>query len=302
MRTILGRCKRRCSVPRLHRPADADPGPQHHRLRRAEQGEFARRARSAAGRGRDPADQASVRLARGRALPGAGRRARALCRGAWGSAAASCATSGASSLPSTKGPSRTGCSTQDAVGAQAAGRLGCGVARFPGRRQGFGQSRDVGPGAECGGAQHPLVDRRLGRSGALEQHDAESSTTPGISARTTTVAATCTSACANTAWPRSATAWPSPACGPTAGRSLSSPITAAGDAVERPDAPAGAVRADPRFDRSGRRRPDASAGRTSGRLPQHSGICWSSGRRTPTKCRNAIARSWRSTIGRRRWC
>ena len=49
------------------RPADADHRRQPHRLRRAQQAGHQRRARRAAGRGGDPARQAELRLAGGRA-------------------------------------------------------------------------------------------------------------------------------------------------------------------------------------------------------------------------------------------
>ncbi len=81
---------------RRQRPRDAGAGlpdlqeregashPDHrgqpHRLGRAQQAGHARRSRRAARRGGDPADQAQLRLARGRQVPGARRRAGALPR------------------------------------------------------------------------------------------------------------------------------------------------------------------------------------------------------------------------------
>ena len=63
------------------RPADAHHRRQPHRLRRAQQAGHRRRPRRAARRGRDPAGQADLRLARGRQVPRPRRRLRALRRG-----------------------------------------------------------------------------------------------------------------------------------------------------------------------------------------------------------------------------
>ena len=65
-------------VPGHARPADADHRRQPHRLRRPEQAGHQRRPRRAARRGGNPADQAELRLAGGRQVPGPRRRLRAL--------------------------------------------------------------------------------------------------------------------------------------------------------------------------------------------------------------------------------
>ena len=62
------------------RPADAHHRRQPHRLGRAEQAGHQRRPRRAARRGGSPLDQAQLRLARGRQVPGPRRRLRALPR------------------------------------------------------------------------------------------------------------------------------------------------------------------------------------------------------------------------------
>ena len=66
-------------------------------------------------------------------------------------------------------------------------------------------------------------------------------------------------------------------------------------------APAGDLRAHARFDRPGRRRPDASAGRAPGRLPGDSRISTSFAPATPTKSPSATAPSCSGSRARRRW-
>ena len=84
------------------RPADADHRRQPHRLGRAQQAGHQRRPRRAAGRGGDPAHQAQLRLARGRQVPGARRRLRALQRRGSASAARTCARPGSTASSGTR--------------------------------------------------------------------------------------------------------------------------------------------------------------------------------------------------------
>ena len=56
--------------------------------------------------------------------------------------------------------------------ARAARRVGPQPADVPGRREGHRRPRRVGAGAERAGAEHPVVPRRLGGPGAVEQDDA----------------------------------------------------------------------------------------------------------------------------------
>ena len=102
---------------KTQRPADPDHRGQPHRLRRAHQAGHPRRPRRAPGRRGDPAHQALLRLARGREVPRARRRPRALRRAASAPAGRSCGASGwRSSRPTRrstrKRPTRSsGCST-----------------------------------------------------------------------------------------------------------------------------------------------------------------------------------------------
>ena len=205
---------------RRQRPRDAGPGlhdlqedagpahPHHrgqpHRLRRAHQAGHARGARRAAGRGGDPADQEVLRLAGGREVPGARRRARALREGHGRARRQGARPSGWRSSRATRRsipgkPTRwTACSTGSSP---RAGRRR--IPTFPAGCQGPGRPRRVREGAERGGPEHPLAHRRLGRPGAVHQDAPHLRRARATSRPARTAGATSTSASASTRWARS---------------------------------------------------------------------------------------------------
>ena len=176
------------------------------------------RPRRAARRGGDPADQAQLRLAGGREVPRARRRARALratasaraareLRDAWmalfdeykakhpgagrrsstGCSAASCPTAGTRTCRRSR-PTPKGMAGRDASG-KVLNALAKNVPWL------IGGSADLAP---------------------VDQDAARRSRAPATSRPTTTAAATSTSASASTRWARSSTAWRCRRCGPTA--------------------------------------------------------------------------------------
>ena len=106
------------------RASDADRGGQHHRLRIPEQGGHALRARRAAGCGGGQGDQAVLRLAGGRDVPGAGRGGRPHrgrdARARWWSAPGL----GGAVRPLRRGVSRAGRAAQPHAAAHPAARAG----------------------------------------------------------------------------------------------------------------------------------------------------------------------------------
>ena len=107
-----------------------------YRLWRAAQAGHLRRPRRAAGRGRGQADQALLRLAGGREVPGAGRRLRAFRRGSSAPAGRSCARNGTALFERYRSayPELADALRADAA-ARAARGLGQGHPGVPGRSQ-----------------------------------------------------------------------------------------------------------------------------------------------------------------------
>ncbi len=179
--------------------AEHDHPAHAHRARRAEQAGHGERPRRAARRRRDPADEARLRLARGRRLLRARRGAPSTATGAPQGKALSTAWADAFDAYRAAHPDlaaefeRTQAGTPpddfaDAHPVVHAGRRRDGDPR--GRRQGAA-------GARRGGAR---AGRRLGRPGPVHQHADE-----GVRQRrppATTAAATSTGASASTAWAR----------------------------------------------------------------------------------------------------
>ena len=157
-------------LPEHARPADADHRGQPHRLRRAAQAGHQRRARRAAGRRRDPPDQAQLRLAGGRQVPGAGRRVRSLPATASASAARNCATPGWRSSPSTR---RKYPELADQLYRMQHRQLPEGwdkdMPDLPADPKGLATRDAVGQGAERHRQERAVADRRLGRPGAVDQ-------------------------------------------------------------------------------------------------------------------------------------
>ena len=150
--------------PTLHHPR------QPHRLRLAAQAGHRRGPRRAARRRGGPPHQARLRLAGGREVPRARRRARALRRrhrrarrrGAqreWTELFAAYRAA----VPRARDRDRS-----DAA-ARAAGRVGSQSPGLPGGRQGHRRPRRLGQGAERARPEHPVVPRRLGGPRAVEQ-------------------------------------------------------------------------------------------------------------------------------------
>ena len=135
-------------VPQGDRPADLDHRRQPHRLGRAHQARHQRRPRRAAGRGRDPADQAELRLARGRQVPRPRRRLRLFQRRHRQARQGDCATRGSHKFKQYEGRVPGPCrrALQDPAPPAARG-LGQGPEGLPGRRQGDRQPDFVGQGA-----------------------------------------------------------------------------------------------------------------------------------------------------------
>ena len=146
-----GRAGRRLRrVPGRDRAPDADRGGQRHRLRLPEQGGHPRRARRAAGCGRGQGDQAVLRLAGGRDVPGADGGGRAhrgrdaptrwRLRRDWEALFARYADA----VPG------AGRAAQPHAAAHPARRLGRRPPQLPGRRQGRGRPRRQRHGAQRG--------------------------------------------------------------------------------------------------------------------------------------------------------
>ena len=199
------------------RPAHADHRPQRHRLRRAEQGQHARRPRRAAGRRRDPPDQGGLRLARRRS--------------------SSCPTKCRAFPPGHRRRGRQACARRGTamfaeyrqqypeLAAQLElierGELPAGLGRrhqaVSRRRQGRGQPGLVGQGAQPGGQERPLAAGRLGRPGPVEQVEPRPSTAPATFGPGSYARPQLPLRHPRTRHGgRSATAWPCAACGPTA--------------------------------------------------------------------------------------
>ena len=149
--------------------ADPDHRRKPYRLWRTAQARHQRRPRRAARRGGDTSRQAQLRLAGGRQVPGAGRRARAF--------------PGRHRPARPKPPqdlehavrilpeqvSRTRRSARAHAEARASRGLGRGTAGLPCRREGPCHARLLRQGAERHCLALPLADRRLGRSRAIDQ-------------------------------------------------------------------------------------------------------------------------------------
>ena len=151
------------------RPAHPDHRGQPHRLRRAPQAGHPRRPRRAAGRRRDQADQALLRLAGGREVPGARGSARALRRGA-GRARGQAARRVDGALRGLQEGLSEGSRRALPHAAPPAPRgLGQGPAHVPRRREGRRRPRCLGQGPERRRAEPALAHRRLRRPRALHQ-------------------------------------------------------------------------------------------------------------------------------------
>ena len=155
-------------VPGGGRAPDADRRAQPHRLRHAGRG-HAEGARRAARAGRRGGDEALLRLARGRVLPRARRRGRALRgrdRSPWPRGARSVGGAVRGVPGGAAGARRR--DRADAA-ARAARRLGGGDPELPGRREGDRESRLLGPGAERRRGEGALARRRRGRSRPVDE-------------------------------------------------------------------------------------------------------------------------------------
>ena len=187
-----------------------DQGPAHdhhprqqHRLRLAQPPGHRGRPRRAARPRRDPPHQARLRLAGGRDLPRARRRARTLRRRRREArrGRAPCMGGALRRLPRpVPGPGR---GDRSDAAARAAGRLGSESPGVPRRSEGRGRTRGLGQSAERARAERPVAPGRLGRPGAVEQDHADLQRAPAISRRRAPAAGTCTSASASTRWDRS---------------------------------------------------------------------------------------------------
>ena len=226
--------RRRRQRPRAHRarahgvqadqgPADADHPRHAHRLRLAAPAGHRGRARRAARRGGSEAHQARVRLAGGRAVPRARRRARALragigARGAKAHARVERAVRASTARSIRRSPPEI----EQMQKRELPDGWDRNLPRVPGRREGRRRPRRVEPGAERARAEHSVVPRRLGRPRPVEQDDAQVRRRGRLRARLATAAATCTTAFASTRWPRRSTACRCPSCGRSARPSSSS--------------------------------------------------------------------------------
>ncbi len=151
------------------RPADADRDRQPHRVGLAEQAGHRGRARRTARRGGGEADQARLRLARRRPVPGPRRRARALRRGRRPARRRGPRRTG--SRPSTTtGPSTaTRGRDRDDAAARPARGLGRGPAQLRGRRrEGPRHPQGLQQGRERDRRTDPVADRRLRRPHRLD--------------------------------------------------------------------------------------------------------------------------------------
>ena len=167
---------------RHRRPADADHRPQRHRLRRAAQAGHRRSPRRPARRGGGAADQAGLRLAGGRAVPGARRRASSASpRHRRARAAGAARGLGDAVRPATPGsipisPRRSSCMRRR----RAARRTGTPTSRAsrPTPRA-SPRARPPGKVLNAIAQRLPVAGRRLGRSGALDQDTCSTSTDAG---------------------------------------------------------------------------------------------------------------------------
>ena len=167
-----------------------------------EQAGHQRRPRRTAGRGGNPPDQAALRLAGGRQVPGARRRLPSISsdglgkrgkelREAWFARARRL-------QEEVSGAGRPASPMQHRA---AAGRLGQGPADLPGRRQGHGHARFVRQGAQRRRQERALADRRRRGPGPLHQDAHDLRRRRRFRAEQATAAATSISASANTPWP-----------------------------------------------------------------------------------------------------
>ncbi len=160
-------------------------------------------------------------------------------------------------------------SARSHAAARAAARLGRGAAALSGRPQGARHPRLLRQGAQRRGATPSLADRRRRRPRAVHENAPDASRAPATWRRTSPADAICTSACASMPWGRSSTGSHCPRSAPSDPRFLifsdymKPPIRLAA-LMELPviyvfthD-----------FDRGGRRRTDASAGRAAARAAQ----------------------------------
>ncbi len=195
-------------VSQDRRPADADHRAQPYRLRSAPQARHARGPRRTAGRGRNPRRQGLLRLAGGCQVPRA-RRSHGTLGGRHRRGVASCTPIGNTSSTSTPAsiPSWLPSGGKWPARELPAG-LGQGSAHFSRRRQGHGQPRFVGQGAQRRGQERALADRRLGRSGPLDPDRSDVRGGRRVRAGQLRRAAISISAFASMAWPRPSTAWP----------------------------------------------------------------------------------------------
>ena len=159
------------AVPRDQRPADADHRAQPHRLRLAEQAGHLRGARQPARRGGGAADQAVLRLAGGREVPGAGRGRRAASATASASAAMSCAPPGTSGSRRTRRSIPTSPTRSDRMQRRLLPEgWDQDLPSFPADEKGLAGRIASGQGAERDRAAGALADRRRGRPRAVDQH------------------------------------------------------------------------------------------------------------------------------------
>ena len=181
------------------RPADADHRRQPHRLRRAAQAGLRIGPRRAAGRGRDPAGQEILRLARGRqflvppdapwpiSTPGSAARGRALQPAGVGP------RNHYKRRSPTRPTSWNGCSDRP-----PSRRLGQGPARLSGRREGPGHASQLGDRPQRRRQKRPLAHGRLGRPGAVDENPPDLSRRGRLRGRRPTAAAISISASAST--------------------------------------------------------------------------------------------------------
>ena len=231
-------------------------------------------------------DQAKLRLARGREVPGPGRRARAFPGRHRQARRGSCARRGrrrCASLPRHASGSRrrssSGCS-----GASCPRAGTRDLPTFPADAKGIASRDSSAKVLNAIAQQRALADRRLGRSRALDQDAPDLRRRRRSSRPTTTAAATSISAFASTPWARSSTAWRCPSCAPIGSSFLiftdymSRPIR-----LERADGAAGHLSSSPTTRsasaRTARRTSRSSSSSRCARSP-----AWSrSGRPTPTR-------------------
>ena len=235
----------------------------------AEQGRYARGPRRAAGRRGDQAHQGGLRLAAGREVPGAGGGARALQQGIGKRGAEAATRSGTRSSPSIakKHPRAGG---GDRADANAASCRPAGTRRFPtfpADAKGMASRISGGKVLNAVAAKMPWL---IGGSADLApstmtllKFDGAGALRPAdyggrnfhFGIREHGMAAACNGMALCGLRPFGATFF------------IFSDYLRPSHAAGRPDGLAGALRLHARFDRRGRRRPDAPAGRAPGRLP-----------------------------------